>query len=48
MEIQDLYTSSARLVKSTVISFKRYLYDEINWNVRMLASVEQKALAKQR
>ena len=46
MEIQDLYTSSARLVKSTDISFKRYLYDAIDWNVRMLCIRGAKGVGK--
>lgn len=46
MEIQDLYTSSARLVKSTDISFKRYLYDAIDWNVRMLCFRGAKGVGK--
>lgn len=36
MEIQDLYTNSARLSKSVDVRFKRYLYDLIDWDVRML------------
>ena len=36
MEIQDLYVNSARLVKSTDMHFTRYMYQQIEWNVRML------------
>ena len=36
MEIQDLYVNSARLVKSTNMHFTRYMYQQIEWNVRML------------
>ena len=36
MEIQDLYINSARLSKAVDVQFKRYLYDLMDWNVRML------------
>ena len=36
MEIQDLYINSARLSKSVDVRFKRYMYDLIDWDVRML------------
>lgn len=36
MEIQDLYVNSGRLIKAVDCRFKRYLYDQINWDVRML------------
>jgi len=36
MEIQDLYVNSARLVKSTSLRFFRYMYNTIDWDVRML------------
>lgn len=46
MEIQDLYTSSARLVRSIDTTFKRYIYDEIDWNVRMLCIRGAKGVGK--
>lgn len=36
MNIQDLYVNSKRQVKATDCRFKRYLYTQINWEVRML------------
>ena len=36
MEIQDLYINSARLSKSVDVRFKRYMYNLIDWDVRML------------
>ena len=36
MEIQDLYVNSARLVKGIDLSFKRYMYNVIDWSVPML------------
>lgn len=36
MDIQDLYVNSKRLIKATDSRFKRYLYTQINWDVRML------------
>ena len=36
MELQDLYTNSARLTKATDLRFKRYMYQVIDWDVRML------------
>lgn len=36
MEIQDLYVNSARLVKATNMRFKRYMYQLVDWDVRML------------
>ena len=36
MEIQDLYVNSGRLIKAVDCRFKRYLYTQINWDVRML------------
>ncbi|MBQ7442440.1 MAG: AAA family ATPase [Bacteroidaceae bacterium] len=36
MEIQELYINSARLSKSVDVRFKRYMYDLIDWDVRML------------
>ena len=36
MEIQDLYANSVRLTKATDLHFKRYMYSDIDWNIRML------------
>lgn len=36
MDIQDLYVNSNRVVKAVDCRFKRYLYAQINWNVRMI------------
>ena len=36
MEIQDLYTSSIRLVRDVDCRFKRYMYFSIDWEDRML------------
>ena len=46
MEIQDLYASSARLVRGIDTNFKRYLYDAIDWNVRMLCIRGAKGVGK--
>lgn len=35
MELQDLYVNSARLAKSTSLRFFRYMYNAIDWDVRM-------------
>lgn len=36
MDIQDLYVNSSRVVKAVDCRFKRYLYTQINWDVRMI------------
>ena len=36
MNIQDLYVNSVRLTNAVDCRFKRYLYTQINWEVRML------------
>jgi hypothetical protein len=36
MDIEELYVSSSRLAKATSLRFKRYLYDVVDWDVRML------------
>lgn len=36
MEIQDLYANSTRLTKASDLHFKRYMYELIDWDVRML------------
>jgi len=46
MEIQDLYTNSIRLVRETDCRFKRYLYDVIDWDARMLCIRGAKGVGK--
>ncbi len=36
MEIEDLYVNSDRLISNISLEHKRYLYEEINWNSRMV------------
>jgi len=36
MDIEELYVSSGRLARATSLRFKRYLYDDVDWDVRML------------
>lgn len=46
MDIQDLYTSSIRLVRDIDCRFKRYLYSSIDWEDRMLCIRGAKGVGK--
>lgn len=46
MELQDLYVNSARLSKGVDLGFKRYMYDMIDWDVRMLCIRGAKGIGK--
>ena len=46
MEIQDLYTSSIRLVRDVDCRFKRYMYFSIDWEDRMLCIRGAKGVGK--
>ena len=46
MDIEDLYTSSARLIRESDCRFKRYIYSVIDWNARMLCIRGAKGVGK--
>jgi predicted AAA+ superfamily ATPase len=46
MDLQHLFNEQAQLLRQTSLEKKRYLYHEINWNLKSLAILGQRGLGK--
>jgi predicted AAA+ superfamily ATPase len=46
MDFQNLFSEQNRLLNQISLEKKRYLYDEINWNLKSLAILGQRGLGK--
>jgi len=46
MNFQNLFSEQNQLLNQISLEKKRYLYDEINWNLQSLAILGQRGLGK--